>query len=259
MTQPPSTNMQILKPQIDLLAQMGKLNPGFARLAVMLPILAAAAAAAMNYLGNDPAMAFIILVGAIVLLVVLAVISTVAANLLSIPGMAATVVWFVRFMLTVFGMVLVIPLIAWLTDWPRPAACLLNLSPRSSCQVAGVQVPPAPPAPVSPAGIPANNPRAASSLLANYRVFPQYLGVAPPKLATLENSLRNNGWRVEAAENMTGKTTGSWNEIRVNPTMDKDVAKQLADDVSAALRRPIIVNVVSAVRPDRPEIWISGD
>lgn len=252
MVSPISTIVQVLKPPLELLSDVGKLNPGFTSIAVMLPILAAAVAAALSYFDNDPGTAFIIGIVATCFLIVLVAVSAVAKGL---PELNSTIVWFVRFVLTLFGLVLTVLFTSVVFAWPREPHCIFAVKRDAACNAVGTIT--APPPPPSPSGAPAAP--AATQQWEDYRVYTQYLGTDLTKVDALRRTLVGKGWRVQQPEDMAGKVRGSWNEIRVNGDMDRGAAEQLAADVSAGLGgRQIRIRVHPRVRVERPEVWISN-
>ncbi|AVO47294.1 hypothetical protein C6569_20845 [Phreatobacter cathodiphilus] len=245
-----STVVQVLKPPLDLLADVGKLNPGFTSIAVMLPILAAAMAAALSYFDNDPATAFLIGVVAAAFLILLLVVSAIAKG---IPDLTATIVWFVRFVLMMFALVLAVLFTSVVFAWPREPHCIFTVKRDAACAAVGAVTAPSTTAPSAGAAPP---PQAQWE---DYRVFPHYLGTDLTKVDALRRTLVGRGWSVQRPEDMEGKLRGSWNEIRVNAEMDRAAAERLANDVSTGLDgRPIRIRIHPRVRVDRPEIWISN-
>lgn len=246
MTSPVSTVVQVLKPPLDLLAEMGKLNPGFTSIAVMLPILAAAIAAARSYFDDDPSTAFLIGIVAIGFLIVLLVVSAIAKGM---PELTSTIVWFVRFVLTMFSLSLAILFTSVVFAWPREPHCIFVIKRDAACSAERA---------VAAAPQAGSQPRA-QPRWGQYSVFPHYLGTDPARVDVLRRALAARGWSVQTPEDMAGKVRGSWNEIRVNAEMDRSATEQLAADVSAALGgRVIQVKVHPRVRVERPEIWISN-
>lgn len=250
MVSPVSTVLQVLKPPLELLSEVGKLNPGFTSIAVMMPILAAAIAAALSYFDNDPATAFLIGVVAACFLILLVVVSAIAKGM---PELTSTIIWFVRFVLTMFALVLAVLFTSVVFAWPREPHCIFTVKRDVACNA------------VSAVGGGSSSGQSGSARPAqpvqrgNYRVFPQYLGTGPAKVDALRQRLIGLGWPVQSSEDMAGKVSGSWNEIRVNPDMDRRDAEQLAADVSAGLDgRRIEIRRHPRVRIDRPEIWISN-
>lgn len=248
MGNPLSTLAAVLKPPVELLSEIGKLNPGFASLAVMLPIFAAAVAAGLSYFDNDPSTAFLIGVVAVCFLVVLLVVSAIAKGM---PELTSTIVWFVRFILTIFALTLIVLFTSVVFAWPREPHCIFTFKREAACLVSGTIV-------TQPATTSATPPIISARQWSEYLVFPQYLRTSLPKVDALRRGLVGRGWRVQEPQNMEGIVSGSWNEIRVAADMDRAAVEQLAADVSAALDgRRIQIRVHPRVRPSRPEVWIS--
>lgn len=230
----------------SIIERGARLNPLAARLVVIVPLAAAALALGLKLLeGYD---VWTVIIALIVMVVVIVVVLV----LIRFGSDAVTVVWFVRFVLTLFAAVSTLFVTCVFFAWPQPLICLLK--PLEPCsRLAGYEI---------ARDVPVTEPRPVATLPAiersGYTVYIQFAGyVRNPTITDLAKNLLSQGWKVPPQERIA--TAAGLNEVRYRSEKEKAAAELLAAEANKAqpALKKLRIRQVSIIKEGTLEIWVS--